>query len=248
MRIAIIEDDDSLVQNLSEILKKESWTTDFFKSSSDFGQTDLSLYDVIISDLTIKPIDGRELLTTLSRKTTAELLLMSDGTFDEVDLRNEAIRGLIDKTNLMNVVDKLNYLDTKIRIQKLASEEHQSLENIYTNGTYTIENIDKASLLDIKEINNDSLAKIKQYLNLTDKNIIMTFSDLDSITSSHLGLIAGFYNVLKERKKKLIYWNKKQSKHIEEVFKTCQLIKIVPFFNEFEMAVITASGLREIKA
>ena len=116
MRIAIIEDDDALIEKLSKILKKDSWTIDFFKGSMDFGQTDLTLYDVIISDQSLKPIDGRELLTILSKKTSADLLLMNDESFKKEDLDNAAIKGLIDKTNPMNVFDKLEYLDTKLRI------------------------------------------------------------------------------------------------------------------------------------
>jgi DNA-binding response OmpR family regulator len=122
MRIAIIEDDEILIEKLTQVLKKDSWTVNFFKSSADFGQTDLSLYNVIISDESLKPIDGRELLTILSKKTSAELLLMNDESFKKEDLDNKAIKGLIDKKNLMNVVDKLEYLDTKLRIQNLASK------------------------------------------------------------------------------------------------------------------------------
>jgi DNA-binding response OmpR family regulator len=116
MRIAIIEDDDVLIEKLSKILKKDSWTIDFFKGSTDFGQTNLNLYDVIISDQSLKPIDGRELLTILSKKTSADLLLMNDESFKKEDLENKAIKGLIDKTNPMNVFDNLEYLDTKLRI------------------------------------------------------------------------------------------------------------------------------------
>jgi DNA-binding response OmpR family regulator len=121
MRIAIIEDDDVLIEKLSKILKRDSWAIEFFKSSMDFGQTDLNLYDVIISDQSLKPIDGRELLKILSKKTSAELLLMNDESFKKEDLENVAIKGLIDKTNPMNVFDKLEYLDTKLRILSSAT-------------------------------------------------------------------------------------------------------------------------------
>jgi DNA-binding response OmpR family regulator len=126
MRIAIIEDDEILIEKLSKILKKDSWVIEFFKGSADFGQTNIGLYDVIISDESLKPIDGRELLTILSKKTSAELLLMND-SFKKEDLENRAIKGLIDKSNLMNVFDKLEYLDTKLRIQNLASVQLTSL-------------------------------------------------------------------------------------------------------------------------
>ena len=116
MHIAIIEDDEVLVEKLTKILKKDSWVVDFFKSSADFGQTDLTLYHVVISDQSLTPINGRELLTILSKKTNAELLLMDDESFKKEDLDNNALRGLIDKRNLMNVFDKLEYLDTKLRI------------------------------------------------------------------------------------------------------------------------------------
>lgn len=233
MRIAIIEDDESLVNGLSELLKKEDWEVDFFKGSSDFGQTALHLYDVILSDLTLHPIDGRELLNTLAKKTPAELLLMNDGTFKEEDLHNDAIKGLIDKTSLPNVIDKLHYIDVKLRIKKLALTEQEKIEDLYISGSYSIEKIDKSiSLVVIKDINETALSKLREFFDITEDDIVLTFKNSAYLSSRQLGIIASFYNILKKRNRKLTYWNETKSPKLLELFNMCQLSKIVPIVDD----------------
>jgi len=122
MNIAIIEDDLSIRSNLIGLLGNTGWAVDFFDSATAFGKAKIHKYNVIITDLSLYPIDGRQILQSIVSKTDAELFLMGTGNFLESDVLNENINGLINKNNPEDFIDKIRYVDIKIRI-KNASEK-----------------------------------------------------------------------------------------------------------------------------
>jgi anti-anti-sigma regulatory factor len=235
MHIAVIEDDPVIREKLKSIIPSEDWLADFYVGTDDFGQADLSDYDVILSDQSLAPIDGRKLLGALSKKTKAELLLMHDGTFSEVDIYNDHIKGLIDKTDIANIIDKLQYILVKLRIQKLAVEENISFNGMQENSAFTVNNLNGVATVDILDINEDS-EKIHEFFDTTEKDIILTFSKLTYLTSMHLGMIVSTYNRLKKHHKKIVYWNKNKSSGIKDIFRDCKLNLIVPIFEDLETA------------
>jgi hypothetical protein len=123
MKIAIILEDFSARTNLAKTIEMTDWAVDFFRNSLDFGKAHLSEYDVIISDISVHPIDGRQILTSIQDKTKAELYLMGNGSFSENDIYNDHIKGLINKNNMEDFFDKINYVNVKKRLQHFAATE-----------------------------------------------------------------------------------------------------------------------------
>ena len=118
MKIAIVLDKDRLLKfRLSEIFEKLNWKADFYYGSSDFGLVDISNYDVIIADTSLKPVDGRQILHSIQNKTQAELFLIGTEQFSEIDINNENIKGLLNKDNVEDIVDKLKYVLMKKRME-----------------------------------------------------------------------------------------------------------------------------------
>jgi len=138
MKVAIIEEDSSYIERLRKAAEPYSWDIEFFNSSSDFGKAKLDQFDVIISDFNLSFINGRNLIKSISYKTSAQIFLMSgkNDSFAEEDIQNERIKGLIDKSNTENVIDHIKYADTKIRIKKLIEKEQNKLDDMMksTNG------------------------------------------------------------------------------------------------------------------
>jgi DNA-binding response OmpR family regulator len=120
MKIAIIIEDLSIKSELMRLLEKTDWESDFFIGSVDFGSADISKYDVIVSDVAIKPVNGRQILQSIRLKTNAELYLMGNGSFSDMDINNDHIKGLINKTNLQDFLDKIDYVKVKKRLQAAA--------------------------------------------------------------------------------------------------------------------------------
>lgn len=117
MKIAIILEDVPARNRLAKTLEATEWSVDFFRDSLDFGKAHLSEYDVIISDVEIHPIDGRQILSSIQDKTKAELYLMGNGIFSEKDIYNDYIKGLIDRNSIEDLFDKINYVSLKKRLQ-----------------------------------------------------------------------------------------------------------------------------------
>jgi DNA-binding response OmpR family regulator len=123
MKIAIILEDFSARTSLAKNLQETDWIVDFFRGSLDFGRAHLSEYDIIISDISTSPIDGRQILNSIQGKTQAELYLMGNGSFSEKDIYNDHIKGLINKNDVKDLYDKINYVSVKKRLQHFAATE-----------------------------------------------------------------------------------------------------------------------------
>jgi DNA-binding response OmpR family regulator len=130
MKIAIIIEDSSIKSKLKTLLEGTDWEADFFKNSVDFGTANISKYDIIVSDISIKPVNGRQILQSIRLKTNAELYLMGNGSFSETDINNDHIKGLIDKFNVNDFLDKIDYVKIKKRLQKSATEADLSIDTV----------------------------------------------------------------------------------------------------------------------
>jgi DNA-binding response OmpR family regulator len=122
MKTAIIIEDPSIKSEIIQLLEKTDWEVDFFRNSIDFGSANISKYDVIISDISIKPVNGRQILQSIRSKTNAELYLMGNGSFSDTDINNDHIKGLINKYNLNDFLDKIDYIKIKKRLQESAAK------------------------------------------------------------------------------------------------------------------------------
>jgi DNA-binding response OmpR family regulator len=121
MKIAIIIDDPVIKSKLVKSTAVLGWEIDFFQDSKDFGLVKLSQYDVIFADLSLKPLNGRQILQSIWDKTDADLYLMGEGSFSENDINNDHIMGLINKDDVNDLIDKINFVKVKKRLQDSAS-------------------------------------------------------------------------------------------------------------------------------
>lgn len=129
MKVAIIEENKIYLDALKKITRSCSWEIDFFESSEEFGKVILEEYSVIIADQDLSTIQGRDLLKTIAKKTSAELFLMCSG-FQKEDVLNGSIAGLIDKGRPQNVIDQLKYIHSKLKVTKLMENESDELEEL----------------------------------------------------------------------------------------------------------------------
>jgi len=117
MKIAIIENDEIFVKLLKEQLENEGWEVEYFFNSIQFGNAKLNKFDVIIADYSLDSISGKDLIKAIASKTTAQLFLLGD-QFDEEDILNVHISGLIHKSNVQDIIEHLKYVEAKLRINK----------------------------------------------------------------------------------------------------------------------------------
>lgn len=122
MKIAILVDDPVI---RSQLLKKMTMAmdlvVDFFQDSRSFGSKKLHEYDIIFADLFLKPLDGRQVLKSIGNKTNADLYLMGNGTFSENDINDVHIMGLINRNSVDDLMDKIDFVKIKKRLQESAS-------------------------------------------------------------------------------------------------------------------------------
>lgn len=235
MQVAVIEDNVSFQNFLKNALETNDWHTDFFSSPSEFGRVKLEKYDVILVDYHLPNINGRDLIKSISDKTKAEILLMSE-TFEEEDKENQNIKGLFHKEqDIEHVIDQLKYIDAKIRINKCMEEEKEVLENLAFNG-YSIEKDNDIAIIGIKEpLSKESkdiiLRKMKEF-----KKIIFSFLEKKIVPSIMLGDLTFLYKEFIKRKCKITFFNESKSIDLKTLLVNCSLDKLFPIFDSLEEA------------
>jgi len=132
MHIAIIENNRSHLHEIGDLIANLSWTIDIFRDPKEFGKANLLKYDVIVVDNMLPGTSGRDLIASIAEKTPAQLFLMGDATnpFFIDDIENRNINGFINKAQPENIVDQLRYIDSKMRINKLAEFETIKLNSM----------------------------------------------------------------------------------------------------------------------
>ena len=177
MNIAIIDNDQENVSDLIVILKNKGWDVQFFDDTKKFGMSNLSKFNVIVSDVSIPGENGRLLLSSISEKTEADLYLMASDSalFDISDVNNSCISGLIDKYNNKTFVKTLEYADSKLRIKKNIEKERTVVEGLIskTNG-YALDCSDGITTIGLYAIMSDNSKSIieKRINELNCKKVI----------------------------------------------------------------------------
>jgi hypothetical protein len=108
MRVAIVDSNKTYCDILeSRALKFKELEIDFFYSCKEFGKSDLSIYDAIISEYDLPIMKGNVLLESIQHKTDAVFSLMGNttGWLTEEIRRTEIIKTVIDKSDPNNVLD-----------------------------------------------------------------------------------------------------------------------------------------------
>ncbi len=132
MKIAIIENENIFVSSIKSKIEDDIWEIDYFGSTRQFGKVDLDKYDVIVCDFRLPEMTGRDLINSISQKTNAQLFLMSlpPNKFTEEDVENENIVGLIDRSNPKNLIEQLNYIKSKLSINKCSKTIEKTLNSV----------------------------------------------------------------------------------------------------------------------
>lgn len=236
MRIAIVENG-----NLHQYIKDHGsgqWEVEHFRNSSELGKADIDQYDVILSDYELPNYNGRDLIKSISPKTNAQLFLMSsNNSFNEDDINNERIKGLINKDDPETVLDQIKYADVKIRLNKIMEEESNRYEDLYPTNGFKVKTLqDGVVLIQITNV----LSSKKRDM-LTDKlkennirNAVFSFPELEIMSSMYLNVLVYFYRLFKKRNGNIVLWNSTGSKNIFRQMKLCNLISLFPVYDTLE--------------
>jgi len=132
MKIAIIEDDSKFVSIIKSKIEDHTWKILYFKDTKHLGKANIKTFDVIICDFMLSEMSGRDLINSIAHKTNAQLFLMSavPNSFTEEDVENENIVGLIDRSNPNNLIEQLNYIRTKLKINQHSMSIEQTLNRV----------------------------------------------------------------------------------------------------------------------
>lgn len=134
MKVAIIVDSLNFQKILNVIIKETTqWDVDFFSDASHFGKdAKLKDYSIIITDFYLPGMNGRELIKSISNKTSAQLAIMSSESnwVSDADLEDKKISTIIDKTVPNNIVDALKYLGAKKEISDCMEIESKNQKEI----------------------------------------------------------------------------------------------------------------------
>jgi len=242
MKVAIIEDSAEYQTLFKDLLKDFNWDLDYFSDSKEFGKAPINGYDVIVSDYSLPKMTGRDLIHSISDKTSAAIFLMSAEGFTQEDIENDHISGLINKTEPENLVDQLKYMDAKIRINKRIEEDQAKCKNMVTmansmtNG-FSVEVRDGVVIIGIKqELSKPSKSKI---LNEIDKyrKCVIYFPKRNTIASAVLGILVSLFKHTQDKKGSLVFWNESKKKETEDQLNLCKLTSLFPIFKELDDAV-----------
>ena len=141
MRIAIIEDDLNYQKSIHKVLSSTRWEYTCFNSSLDFGKAVLKEFDVIISDYHLPRISGRELLKSISDKTSAELFLMvENGDFEgkrELYLKHSYDGLPLEIDYLRQTMENIYYMwNRPVHLETVRKELNKDKRKLLTfNGT-----------------------------------------------------------------------------------------------------------------
>jgi len=242
MRIAIIGGNNKFIYYLKEELAKinnDGWNIFFFNNSHDFGKIKIKLFNAIIACSETKPIGGIELLKSIREKTNADLYLLCDSIdcLSKTDISYDLINGVL-LNDIDRVIDKLKYLETKYRLQKMAAAEDENINRavISANG-YSFEINNDIAFIEIKRILSEESKSglIKKCEESGINKAIVSYPDRDYIETSHCSQIFEIYKSVSSRGGKMAFYNK-SNKHID-MFHECKMNNIIPIFENQEDAV-----------
>jgi CheY-like chemotaxis protein len=123
MKVAIIEDNPDYqeilktkIEEFNKNSKHEKVNVDFFFDSKGFGESDLSQYNVIISNVYLPHLKGTDLLEAIKTKTDAHLALMSskNGWVSDKIMNDKRIRTFLDKKNPDRIVEWLEFMQSRL--------------------------------------------------------------------------------------------------------------------------------------
>ena len=236
MRIAVIEDNVSFKGVLQDLMKKPDWEVDFYQTPSEFGRTDLNKYDVIISDQKLPGVSGRDLIKSIAFKTHAQCFLIGEH-FEQEDIQNETIKGLIDRRIPETIIEKLNFADVKMRINNLMEKEHNGLSSLFPANGYNLKIEDGMAFLTIEEILSEaSKTEITNTIKKSGiKNLVVSFGTEGVVSSPYLSILVYLFKLMKSLEGKMVFLNSGGETLLEQM-RLCNLTMLIPVVDSAEDA------------
>lgn len=240
MKIAIIVSDDKLIYYLKKAIKQiNDWDASFFFNSQMFGGSDISHFNVIIASFYLPTIDGQALLQSIHKKTSADLYLLCDsiGCISKADISHNYIKGVI-KKDVVSIMSKLQYLETKYKIQEMISTEDKNMNDIVARANgYSFEIQKGIAFISVKRLlSEESKTGLLQKIDNAHVNkAIVSYPDRDLLHTMHCGQIFDIYKYLFINGGRMAFCNSENRS--VDVLHECKIDKIMPIFENQEEAV-----------
>jgi hypothetical protein len=241
MKVAIIEQNSLIRKRIRELTKETDWNVNFFISPSEFGHTHLDYYDVIVSDHDLPGTNGRDLIKSISRKTEAEMILLGN-SFNDEDVYNHKIKGLINKNNIEEIIEHLKYINVKLRLKNMVEEENKNLNDIVPTNGFDLKIKNDIIIIELKEIlSESSRRKIEGEIKETDlKKAILLLPSNKKVSSTYIEMVIFVYKILKDIKGRLVFVSR-GDETLKEQIEMCNLSLLVPTADSIEDAIRTLS-------
>lgn len=241
MKIAIIESDRFFKLKLKQLFKYTDWNIKFYTNSTEFSKAKLFSLNVIIADQNLPGISGRELLHSIHDKTSADLYLMSASLkcFCEEDDQNDYIKGLLKKDPKV-IIDKLQYIETKLRINQLIEKEDKNLNEIVINANgYSFEIKGNVAFIGFKRLLSPDSKKnlFNKIQNSKINKAIVSYPNKTQLGTKYYGQLLDLCKFFKYHEGKLAFWNINENEIIRKNLRNCKLDKIISIFNNTEKAI-----------
>jgi len=244
MKLAILEDNMDYVKLIQISLKKQDmgqWEVDVYYKVAEFRNANIKEYDVILIDNNLDTMLGEKIAIAIADKTRAELGLMSIdlNTLSNESIEDERINGVIDKRDVKNVIDWLNYIEAKLRINKTVELEKIKLKDFFVNG-FKLDIINNIIFIRYHEVlSRKSFDSLKNKINESKKSdVILYFTkDIEIVTSLNFADIIKIYKFVKSNHGNLLLLNEKQVKLLKEQMKVFKLNRIIPYFEDRNEAI-----------
>jgi len=225
-------------------LKKQDmgqWEVDVYYKVAEFRNANIKEYDVILIDNNLDTMLGEKIAIAIADKTRAELGLMSIdlNTLSNESIEDERINGVIDKRDVKNVIDWLNYIEAKLRINKTVELEKIKLKGFFVNG-FKLDIINNIIFIRYHEVlSRKSFDSLKNKINESKKSdVILYFTkDIEIVTSLNFADIIKIYKFVKSNHGNLLLLNEKQVKLLKEQMKVFKLNRIIPYFEDRNEAI-----------
>jgi len=232
MRIAFIEEDHNFQEILKELVKNyvNEWKIDYY---TEVAELNVTCYDVIIAN-----ISDKRLIKHISMNK-AEFAIMSDDikTFvDEELLEDSNICALIDKNDLDDLLEWLEYFDAKIKINQTIENEIKKISEFTVNG-YTFQIQKNIAIVEFQEniLTQENRDQLVKDLEKTNYKCVLSFKNSSHVTSILLGQIIYFWNVVKQYKGKLVIAS--IDNRLINAFNACSLNRLITIFNTIDDAI-----------
>ncbi len=250
MKIAVIENEVSSVHSVLEKSNPDNdWDTSFFTNAGDFLKDYQTDYDVVLIDhnnLPDKNIKEEDLIVKISEDMDADIGLMNESSnffngSSERLIKNQYVNALIDKTDPDSMLNWLNYVTVKKRLNMSINKESWIYSELISNSNgCTIEVKNDITVLGISKIlSRKKIDQISQSILSLNKKVILYYTDaITHINSRHIGMLVAFWDNIEHKKGgKIAFWLAGTGENSKELTDFLNMHLLFPAYYELGEAI-----------